>query len=849
LFVVSWVYFGVYSEQMKRQAEKSQQTAFSLIFDSVQDTIADSTPDINAFIQGPLAANLNLINEDQDRYDFNKIDEQRLYRELPGIYTRYRNLVSTVNEFALANEINKFVVYDKDHIARVIYLQESENTVLGIYLGTGLNARFIPYTTQQLSDLGSQLIQFLSHEELWSMLKPRLPDGLNDDGGHELPSQTTVQMGSSGDTTAIQYLIPIKQDNSVEALSEIDIGIKPSDVARFANYSHTDINIFTGDRLCVGTLPKYALFDLNDLPIISQFDFADFHLPEIFYSTVFIAGKAFSQARMAVGSEDDFLVLTANFPLDIMSKERESLLITIGITILVIGLLSFLASGFISARVNIFVQQLLNYLRQLAQGGVPEKMAGPFKGEVGAIKNNFNALITNYGETVEVARKISEGDLEVKIQERSSQDQLSRSLNIMTTNLKRAQETLEQRVIERTAQLAESDERYQLAEKAAHIGSWDWNISTGALHWSEKIYTLFGLNSDSFHVTYAAFIAAIHPDDRQFVIDAINLTVEQGREYWVEHRVVWPNGQVVWVSEKGAVFYDEDDQPCRMLGVIQDITQRKQTEMDLQQAHDELEEKVMTRTADLEAANLRLQELDKLKSMFIASMSHELRTPLNSIIGFSGLLLQGLSGDLNDEQKGSLERVYRSGNHLLGLISDVIDISKIEAGRIDFHYESFPLEDVVVESIETIRPQADAKGLELTIDAELWPQVYTDRKRLLQCLLNYLSNAVKFSEQGKVTLSVTEANNRLSIEVRDTGIGIAEEDMSKLFEAFERLETHLRIKAGGTGLGLYLTKKITEDILQGSVTVVSQLDKGSTFGLIIPINVEDAVQEDEHDNE
>jgi signal transduction histidine kinase len=276
------------------------------------------------------------------------------------------------------------------------------------------------------------------------------------------------------------------------------------------------------------------------------------------------------------------------------------------------------------------------------------------------------------------------------------------------------------------------------------------------------------------------------------------------------------------------------------------LQQSARDEAVLQQAHDELEEKVAERTFDLEEANKSLQDMDKLKSMFIASMSHELRTPLNSIIGFSGLLLQGVAGELNSKQKDSMERIYRSGNHLLGLISDVIDISKIEAGRVDVFYEHFPLKEVVEEAIETICPQADAKGLKLDLNADTWPLMNSDRKRLLQCLLNYLSNAVKFSETGKVSLTVSVIEDMVEFRVSDTGIGIAQEDMPKLFEAFERLDTHLRVKAGGTGLGLYLTKKITEELLQGSVSVESCLDEGSTFALRIPLDVATVIQEDGH---
>jgi polar amino acid transport system substrate-binding protein len=240
----------------------------------------------------------------------------------------------------------------------------------------------------------------------------------------------------------------------------------------------------------------------------------------------------------------------------------------------------------------------------------------------------------------------------------------------------------------------------------------------------------------------------------------------------------------------------------------------------------------------LEKANEKLKEMDKLKSMFIASMSHELRTPLNSIIGFSGLMMQGITGELNSKQQDSVQRINKAGTHLLSLISDVIDISKIEAGRIDSHVELFSLKDLLEDAIESIRPLADKKGLMLEVDSDVWPEVMTDRKRLLQCLLNYLSNAVKFTEHGSIRITVIARDDRIEVSVTDTGIGIAKEDLPKLFEAFERLESHLRIKAGGTGLGLYLTRKITQDILQGDVSVVSRPNQGSTFRLEFATRIE-----------
>jgi signal transduction histidine kinase len=241
---------------------------------------------------------------------------------------------------------------------------------------------------------------------------------------------------------------------------------------------------------------------------------------------------------------------------------------------------------------------------------------------------------------------------------------------------------------------------------------------------------------------------------------------------------------------------------------------------------------------ELSDANERLKKLDELKSMFIASMSHELRTPLNSIIGFTGVILLGMTGPLNDKQKDQLTRVNNSAKHLLNLITDVIDISKIEAGRIDVFPENFMLSSVIEEAITTIEPQLNGKNLTLQKNISEDIQLHTDKKRLLQCLINYLSNAVKYTDEGIVTITSEIIDDKIKLSVKDTGIGISENDLPRLFKAFERLESHLKIKAGGTGLGLYLIRKLVTEILEGDVFVETQIGQGSTFGLIIPESIQ-----------
>ncbi len=243
--------------------------------------------------------------------------------------------------------------------------------------------------------------------------------------------------------------------------------------------------------------------------------------------------------------------------------------------------------------------------------------------------------------------------------------------------------------------------------------------------------------------------------------------------------------------------------------------------------------------AKLHSANNELKKLDQLKSMFIASMSHELRTPLNSIIGFTGIILQEMTGPLNEKQKDHLTRVYGSAKHLLALITDIIDISKIEAGRLDIKFERFNILDVIEKALNNITPMLKRKKslkLENYIQDEIW--LYTDKRRLLQCLINFLSNAVKYSEAGIIKIFYIIEGDFITLSVEDTGIGISVEDQKRLFEAFERVESHLKVKAGGTGLGLYLTKKLVNEILKGEVIVKSEIGKGSVFSLRIPISIE-----------
>jgi PAS domain S-box-containing protein len=280
--------------------------------------------------------------------------------------------------------------------------------------------------------------------------------------------------------------------------------------------------------------------------------------------------------------------------------------------------------------------------------------------------------------------------------------------------------------------------------------------------------------------------------------------------------------------------------------IARDITERRRNEQALLELNERLEQTVASRTAALSAALVQAEAADRAKSAFLATMSHELRTPLNSIIGFTGIVLQGLAGPLNTEQSKQLSMVRGSARHLLSLINDVLDISKIEAGQLDIRVAGFDLAALVRQAAASVRPQAEDRGLtvHLNLPATV-PELVSDRQRVEQILLNLLSNAVKFTERGTVTVTVEPVEawtlqgaaeppcRALRVSVADTGIGIATENLPDLFQPFRQIDSGLSRLHEGTGLGLAISHRLTV-MLGGTISAASVPGAGSTFTLTLP---------------
>lgn len=295
------------------------------------------------------------------------------------------------------------------------------------------------------------------------------------------------------------------------------------------------------------------------------------------------------------------------------------------------------------------------------------------------------------------------------------------------------------------------------------------------------------------------------------------------------------DGQTYWTQVVKIPVKDERGDIVGVQGIFWDITERKLAELELENYRRQLEEMVKERTAELEIAVERAESADQLKSAFLATMSHELRTPLNSIIGFTGMLLQELPGPLNEEQKKQLRMTQKSGRHLLSLINDILDLSKIEAGQLNLSTDLFKIPDVIQHVIDLSKPFAQSKNIRLTsvVDPEI-PEIVSDQFRVQQVIINLVNNALKFTETGSVDVKAFLLNKHLVVQVIDTGLGIEANQIKKLFKPFIQIDSGVARKHEGTGLGLSISKKLMT-MLGGTISVASELEKGSTFTIELPL--------------
>ncbi|WP_085909260.1 ATP-binding protein [Kiloniella majae] len=461
----------------------------------------------------------------------------------------------------------------------------------------------------------------------------------------------------------------------------------------------------------------------------------------------------------------------------------------------------------------------------------------------------------------DVSTEIKSGNLNIRLQDTSNDEigQLGYSFNTMLDKIQESLASLHKEITTRrelSERLDKNNDSLLRAQRVAMMGHWFWDLTNGHEEWSENLFSVYGLRDD---VTpgYDTFIACVHPDDRERVerIQAKNL--ERGSKFSLSYRVVHGSGDVRHVTSHNDLNCDASGKVLQVTGLVQDVTELKLTEERLEKAKQEVEElnrnleaKIKQRTKALEEAKDAAETANSAKSNFLATMSHEIRTPLNGMIGMAQLLK---NTPLNADQELKISTLISSSQSLLEIINDVLDMSKIESGALELENRIFDLPEILIPLEATFGTLADEKGIEFVTDIDLQNHklIYSDQTRLRQILNNLLSNAFKFTKEGQVRLSIslTTVNNttELSILVEDTGVGIAEDRLDSIFDAFTQADNTITRKFGGTGLGLSITKSLIA-LLKGNIRVTSKLGGGTSFWIELPITLPSSEEIDSYYN-
>ncbi|MEI8272410.1 MAG: PAS domain S-box protein [Paludibacter sp.] len=372
------------------------------------------------------------------------------------------------------------------------------------------------------------------------------------------------------------------------------------------------------------------------------------------------------------------------------------------------------------------------------------------------------------------------------------------------------------------AEVKQVSARLSLATQAGGVGVWDYDLVNNSLFWDEQMFSLYGIQKENFSGAYETWKAGLHPDDVVRGDAEIQMAIGGEKEFDTEFRVVWPDGSIHSIRALAIVQRDVDGQALRMIGTNWDITEKKLNE-----------EKLTKAVEAADAAN-------KAKSEFLANMSHEIRTPLNGVIGFTDLLR---STPLSKVQEQYVKNANASGYDLLRIINDILDFSKIEAGMLELDNTETDMIELLGHSVDIIKYAAEKKQLELLLDIDPnMPRFATvDAVRLKQIFANLMGNAIKFTEKGEIELKVsyTDLGNkqgRFSFSVRDTGIGITEEQEKKLFKVFSQADSSTTRRFGGTGLGLVISDMIARK-MGSKINIKSQYAKGTTFYFDIETDV------------
>lgn len=390
-------------------------------------------------------------------------------------------------------------------------------------------------------------------------------------------------------------------------------------------------------------------------------------------------------------------------------------------------------------------------------------------------------------------------------------------------------------------------------QEMANVGSWEFDLLKNRLSWSDEVYRIFGMKPEHIKPSYEAFLEMIHPDDRQTVDKIYKSSVEEGKDgYEIEHRILRKDNQEVrHVIERCDHIKDRNNKIIRSVGMVQDITERRKYEQKLIEQNEEyqsLNEEYMTQNEELaesletirkankelKVAKARAEESDRLKTSFLNNMSHEIRTPMNSIMGFADLLRDDPPPG---ERKKHIEIINNNAEHLVKIIDDVINISRLESEKTRLDITSFSIHQLCNDLYESNHYKVDNRGLQCIqkVDPLLKTmRVISDKQKIRQVLTGFIDNAIKYTEHGTIEIGCRQESDTLYFYVKDTGVGIPEEEQARVFERFYRGDRAQRLAIGGTGLGLSIAANIAK-LLDGKIGVNSRPGEGSEFYFIVPL--------------